>query len=133
MTPESGNQYAAYSATGGGINGTGSTYAVAYGASSATVLRRRSLCPAHRGFGANITNTTYAYLSMLNGISSPRSSPHADWFPLTISGFDANGKPARNGRFQSGDRDKFVTDWTPVDLTSLGNNVKSLQFDLTST
>ena len=54
--------------TGGGINGTGSTYAVAYGASSAYGTPPTITLPAPTEvLSADITNTTYAYLSMLNG------------------------------------------------------------------
>ena len=41
-----GNQYAAYSASGGGVNGAGSTYAVAYGRRAPMARRRRSLYPS---------------------------------------------------------------------------------------
>ena len=135
-TPGSGNQYAAYSPTGGGINGTGSTYAVAYGASSAYGTPPTITLPAPTEvLSTSITNTTYAYLSMLNGDSFAKKFTSTDWFTLTISGFDANGKPADGTgpvSFNLATGTSFLTDWTTVNLTSLGNDVKSLQFDLTS-
>ena len=140
-TDGAGNQYAAYSATGGGINGAGRTYAVGYDSPAAGLggTPPTITLPAPTTvLSASVTNTTYTYLSMLNGQDYPgRKFTTSDSFVLTISGFDAYGKPAdgtnpvMSQNLATGTN--FLTDWTTVNLASLGDNVKSLQFDLTST
>ena len=60
------------------------------------------------------------------------SSASSDWFTLTISGFDANGNLTGTPSISIWPRRRIVNNWTNVNLTSLGNDVKTLQFDLTS-
>ena len=132
-----GNQYAAV--TGGGIRGgtltSGATYAVGFGATSAYGAPPTIILPApSEVLSADITNTTYAYLSMLNGqdYGAKQFGP-SDWFKLTISGFDANGNPTGSPvDFYLAQGDTIVNNWTNVNLTGLGDDVKTLQFDLTS-
>ena len=136
-TPGYGNQDAAHSATGGGVNGAGSIYAVAYGATSAGGAPPTITLPTATAAGtvlsAEITNTTYAYLSMLNGDSFENAFGPSDWFLLTISAFDAAGQPTGTPvDFYLAKDGEIVNDWTNVNLSSLGAGVKSLQFDLTS-
>ena len=71
---------------------------------------------------------------MLNGQDYPaKQFTDADWFMLTISGFDASGQPTGTPvEFNLAQGTNFVTDWTTVDLASLGNDVKSIKFNLTS-
>ena len=89
------------------LRGTGSTYAVGYGASRAHGTPPTITLPTPTEvFSANITNTTYAYLSMLNGRFLRQEVHGLGLFVPTISGFDANGKPAG----------------TPVDLQSAGRD-----------
>ena len=127
-----GNQYAAV--TGSGINGPGSTYAVACQDTWGGTLPTITLPAPTTVLSADITNTTYAYLSMLKGQDYPaKQFTDTDWFMLTISGFDVNGQPTGTPvEFNLAQGMSFVTDWTTVDLASLGNDVKSLQFSLTS-
>jgi hypothetical protein len=128
-----GNQYAAI--TGGGVKGPGSTYAVAYGASSAWGTPPTITLPTPTEvLSADITNTTWAYLAMLDGNDHPaKQFTSSDWFLLTISGLDASGQPTGTPvEFYLAEDGNIVTDWENVNLTSLGNDVKSLQFDLTS-
>ena len=88
-----GNQFAAYSASGGGVNGAGSTYAVAYGATSAYGTPPTITLPQpSEVVSADVTNTTYAYLSMLNGDAFAKKFTPSDWFQLAISGFAPNGQ-----------------------------------------
>lgn len=94
--------------------------------------------------GASFTNNAYAYGSMLTGDSFAKkfggvSGNDADWFLLTISGKDTSGAVTgtvdfylADFRFANNSLDYIIHDWTFVDLTSLGENVKSLEFGLTS-
>ena len=91
-----------------------------------------------------ITNTTYAALSMLNGDSFAKkfggaSGNDPDWFLLTITGKNASGGTTgtvdfylADYQFENNANDYIVDDWTFVDLTALGDIVKSLEFALSS-
>jgi autotransporter-associated beta strand protein len=129
-TPGYTNQFAAV--TGGGINGPGSTYAVAYedwGSYSPTLV----LPVPTTVLSADITNATYPYLSMLNGDSFGKKFTGSDWFELTINAFNENGQPTGTPvNFYLAQGTSFVTNWANVNLAGLGSNVKSLQFDLNS-
>lgn len=138
-----GNQYAAIA--GGGIRGgtttsggtltPGAIYAVAYGAPSAySPAPTITLATPGEVLSADITNTTYAYLSMLNGNDYPaKQFGPDDWFLLTISAFNAAGQPTGTPvDFYLAQNGTIVNNWTNVSLASLGDNVKTLQFDLTS-
>ncbi len=93
--------------------------------------------------GAYFSNTTYAYLSMLNGDAFAKkfggaSGNDADWFSLTINGYDAGGGLLgsldfylADFRFPSAVDDYIVNDWTWVDLSGLGA-VAQLGFELDS-
>ncbi len=128
-----GNQYAVY---GDGMGlGDGGSYAVYY--SRSTPVITLPAATTVRGFYAN--NTTYAALDMLNGSSFSRqfTTESNDWFNLEIEGFDAGGASLGTVDFlladYTGETGVIVSDWTFVDLSGLGDNVKSLSFDLTST
>jgi len=128
------NQYAVY---GDGMGmGDGGSYAVYYN-QTAMPLITLPVATTVRGFYAN--NTTYAALDMLNGSSFSRQFTTAsnDWFKLTIEGFDDGGASQGTVDFlladYTGATGSIVEDWTFVDLSSLGANVKSLGFALSST
>lgn len=123
------NQYAAY--TGTGFGGAGN-YAVAY-AGPATFI---NLPTGHSPASAYLTNTTYAALDMLNGSGFSKkfggvSGNDPDYFSVTLTGYDtANAGGSSTGavtfyladyRFANNALDYIVSDWTLVDLTSLGN------------
>ena len=90
-----------------------------------------------------ITNTNYAYYSMLNGDGFAKkfggdSGDDEDWFLLTITGKDAGGNDTGTVEFYLADfrfvdnaDDYIINDWTLVELSSLGE-VKSLEFGLSS-
>ena len=129
-----GNQYSAIA----GIGAQGSSnYGVAYndvGGDPATV----TLPLATTVLGAYFTNTTYAYLSMRDGDSYAKKFVDGDWFLLEITGLDADGNPTAGSPvdcyladYRSG-KTYLANTWDWVDLTSLGDNVCSLQFDLSS-
>lgn len=94
--------------------------------------------------GMYITNGTYAALSMTNGDSFAKKFGGAtandpDYFLLTVKGY-LNGAVLNDSvdffladfRFADNSKDYIVTQWTWVDLSSIGN-VDSLQFLLSST
>ncbi len=100
----------------------------------------------------SITNSTYAYLSMLNGdvIGKQFGSPNdasgnpdgtngEDWFLLTIYGLDSDSLRTNDSinfyladfRFSDNSQDYIVDSWISVNLGSLGE-VYGLDFALTS-
>ncbi len=132
---------AQYQAVAGGGQGGSATYAVAYvGWVSPPVI---TLDTAGILGGLYVTNTSYAYYSMLNGDAYAKkfggqSGNDRDWFVLTITGKNANGVITGKVDFHLADyrsadssNDYIVKTWEYVDLTSLGE-VKSLEFTLSS-
>jgi len=136
-TPGWSNQYSAI--TGGGAGGS-SNYGVGYvgffGPSKVnfhpTVLD-----------GMFITNTTYAYLSMLNGDAFAKKfggddGTDEDWFLLTVTGKLDSATVGTvefylaDFRFADSADDYIISDWTWVDVSSLGT-VDMLTFSLSST
>lgn len=139
-TPGFTNQYSAY--PGAFIGGT--PYGIAYVSSydGPTTIALPS------GFDAplslTLTNTTYAYDSLLNGDGFAKkfggaTGNDADWFLLTITGKDAFDATLgsvefylADFRFENNDLDYIVSDWTALDLGGLGSGVSTLEFTLTS-
>ncbi|MBB3207948.1 hypothetical protein FHS27_003775 [Rhodopirellula rubra] len=125
-TPGYFNQYSAV--TGIGANGS-STYAVAYAGSPATISRT-----GDQPFASlDITNTTYAALSMRDGDDFAKkfggeSGDDADFLLLTIEGLDTFGNSIgevelylADFRFENNDLDYILMDWTSVDVSSIGD------------
>ncbi len=140
------NQFSAV--TGGGADHS-ANYAVAY-----TLGMSGQPAQSYNGFttgdyaqtvaGCHVTNTTYAYLSMLNGDGYAKAfggddGTDADWFKLTIhaldSGYARTGKALdfylADYRFADSADDYIIDAWTWVDLTELGV-VYGLAFELSS-
>jgi hypothetical protein len=94
--------------------------------------------------GLYVTNSNYAYYSMLFGdVFSKKfggqTGDDPDYFLLTITGKDADGAVTgsvdfylADYRFEDNSEDYLIDTWKYVDLTSLGA-VKSLEFALSST
>jgi len=132
---------------GGGVHGSGA-YAVGFNSSFApTPPTLEVLDAGDAGVvlkGLFITNTTYAYLSMLNGDDFSKrfggeDGADEDWFLLTIHGLGPGGGETGTVDFYLADfraadsADDYIVDrWTWVDLSSLGP-VTGLQFTLSST
>lgn len=137
-TPGFGNQYSAI--PGSGVSGS-ATYGLFF--DDAFDDPRIVLPAAGVVDGFHVTNTTYAYLSMRDGDGFAKqfggaSGDDADWFTLTISGYDALGAATgsidfdlADFRFVDNGLDYIIDDWTWVDLSSLGS-VKELGFALSS-
>jgi hypothetical protein len=151
-TPGYGNQYAA--AAGGAKDG--SNYGIGYvdafyGTTPGVTFAAPTLVTE-----AWFTNTTYAYMDMLNGSDYSKkfggdAGTDSDWFLLTITGVDAAGRRSTlTGLDSEGNpvgttvlfyladlrssnpaEDYILHDWTRADLSGLGA-VKSLEFTLTS-
>ncbi|MEM7476157.1 MAG: DUF4465 domain-containing protein [Planctomycetota bacterium] len=144
-TPGSGNQYAAI--TGGGSDGAGgvaagSNYAMTFGAGAfINVPTGRSLA------SVDITNSTYAYLSMRDGDAFAKnfggeSGNDPDLFQLTLTGFDATGGTGNSigsvtvdladYRFADNSQDFILDSWQTIDTTALAG-AQSIGLSYTST
>jgi len=132
------NQYSAI--TGGGAEGS-LTYAISYAFNPQNILLANEAVGAPVA-GLYLTNTTYAYLGMRDGIGPAKAfggptGDDPDFLLLTIHGF-RNGELTPDSvdfylgdyRFANNDEDYLVDEWTWVDLTGLGN-VDSLRFRIT--
>jgi hypothetical protein len=133
------NQYSAINGSGAGGS---ENYAVAYlgffGIFPTIVFPKEA-----RVTSADITNTTYAFLTMKEGFFNAKkfggdSGDDEDWFLLTITGRDTDGNIAgtiefylADFRFADNSRDYIIDKWKSVDLSGLGS-IKSLEFSLSS-
>ena len=86
--------------------------------------------------GFYITNSAYAYNSMMGGDSFAKKFEKGDWFKLTITGYDVDGEVTGTKDYYLADLREEATafilnDWRYVDLSSLGT-VSKLGFELTS-
>ncbi|CAM3061749.1 DUF4465 domain-containing protein [Rariglobus hedericola] len=134
------NQYSAFP----GALTTGTPYGIAYVSSYDGPTTITLPAGIDTPLSLTLTNTTYAYDSMLNGDSFAKkfggvSGNDADWFLLTITGKDAFNATLgsvefylADFRFADNELDYIITDWTDVDLTGLGTGVHTLEFTLTS-
>ncbi|MDF5732833.1 MAG: DUF4465 domain-containing protein [Rhizonema sp. PD38] len=137
-TPGFLNQYSAY--TGGGFDGS-SNYGVAFTFNPGSAYI--DLPTDFSVKSAQITNTTYAVLSILNGDQFAKkfggtSGNDPDFFLLTITGLDAANAPVgivdfylADYRFVDNSQDYIVNTWQPVDLSGLKQATR-LSFALTS-
>ena len=135
-----GNQYSAR--TGAGYGGS-ATYGVGYENTFDGRVPTLYLDDEVVMDSVQITNTTYAYDSILNGDFAGKpfggtSGDDEDWFLLTIDGFDSTGAHAgfvelylADYRFADNSLDYILKEWVEVDLTSLGG-IASLEFSMTS-
>ncbi len=86
-----------------------------------------------------VTNTTYAYFSMLNGDDFANQFQQDDWFLLTIYGWDEQGELLEDSvnfyladfQDQAAENHFILSEWSSVDLSILGE-VSKLTFNLTS-
>lgn len=94
--------------------------------------------------GLYVTNTAYTYHVIKDGNAFAKKfggadGTEADWFALTIRGLHADGTKTAEAvtvyladyRFEKAEEDYILSDWTFVDLASLGS-VSGLTFDLSS-
>jgi len=133
--------------TGFGGNNGSMTFAVHYGADNSEFLYG-SDTRTFMGFKTDgtekvidhfyVNNSTYAALTMKEGDSfTPAFSyGNGDWFKLTITGIDKNGRETGTvefylADFRSSNSNGIVSEWTKVDLYSLGM-VHGIKFNLES-
>lgn len=140
-TPGFLNQYSSFS--GDGVDDS-QQYAVVFDGDSESDIRFHTDTTVH---GAWINNTTYAGLVMQDGDSvfglDPFGGPSGDEpdrFELAVTGIDQAGAQTGQVTFDLADftpsdsaADTIVEDWTYLDLSPLGDEVRELQFDLAST
>ena len=133
--------------TGGGVHGS-AAYAVGYDSGFAPLPPTLEILDAGdagvvmKGFF--VTNTTYAYLSMLEGDDYAKkfggeTGGDEDWFLLTVHGIDSDDSEVgtvdfylADFRAEDGAEDYILNQWAWVDTTSLGP-VAKLRFTLSST
>lgn len=132
-TPGFGNQFSAFAGSGsGGSRNYGVAYAFFPG--DAVIELPAGQVPV----SIDLVNTTYAALIMRDGDPifqlEPFGGPdgtRADWFKLTITGLDAADQATgsvdfylADYRFADSADDYIVSEWTNLDLTSLGAATK---------
>ncbi|NOZ40220.1 MAG: DUF4465 domain-containing protein [Planctomycetes bacterium] len=138
-TPGFGNQYSAF--PGSGVDGStnfGVAFDASFGGAVVTFPQPTQVT------GTYLTNGTFAAQSMLNGDAFAKkfggtTGNDPDWFLLEIIGKDASGNTTgivdfylADYRFADNSLDFVVDTWNWVDLTSLGTQVQSLEFELSS-
>ena len=85
-----------------------------------------------------VTNSTYTALAMKNGYGQAKKFGVGDWFKIVIEAFDKDDDPTGEtiefylADFRTATSPGIITEWTRVDLTSLGNNVHTVKFDIQS-
>jgi Domain of unknown function (DUF4465)/PEP-CTERM motif len=138
-----GNQYAAYApatASGSGDNSANYGVAFAFSPGDATITLPAALRPQ----SIRVTNTTYAAISMRDGDAFAKkfggpTGNDPDFFLLTIAGRNALNQLTgsvdfylADYRFTNNALDYIVSQWTTIDLTSLGADTTRLDFGFTS-
>lgn len=110
-----GNQYSVMA--GAGANGS-KKFALAYEDNATFTF------PEPKTIGsAMVTNSTYAYLDMLNGSDYSKKFASGDWFKATFTGYNNDVKSSSVDYYLADFRDgKSVLskEWAKVDLSSLG-------------
>jgi hypothetical protein len=139
-TPGFTNQYSAI--TGSGADNS-QTYAVAFtfGATANPFNPSGSyinLAPGTTAESVQVTNTTYDYLSMLNGDQFAKKFGAGDYFLLDVKGYTgANGAGSEVGEVDFylanflGTNSYIINTWQTLNLGALAN-AESLQFGLSS-
>ena len=119
------NQYSAI--TGGGVNGSANYGVGNPGAGVSRVDFNASVIVN----GAYFTNTTYAYLSMLNGDAFAKQFGPGDFFTLTVHGIGNGGNETGTVDVSLAQDTNLLDSWLWTDLSSLGA-VRALEFSLSS-
>ena len=83
--------------------------------------------------GFYVANTTYAALSIRDGLNGCKQFAAGDWFKLTIHAADTDGEDLGSTDVYLARDGEILSDWTWVDLTGFGPAVKTLDFSLSST
>jgi hypothetical protein len=137
-TPGFNNQYSAIA--GKGTDGS-ANYATAYVAGE-SIMDLSPDADVHHIDGFYITNSTYAYLSMLNGDAFAKkfggvTGTDPDFFLLTITGYkqgqitDTMEVYLADYRDEDSSKDYILKDWKYIDVSKIGE-IDYLSFSLTS-
>ncbi len=130
---------------GGGADGS-SNYAVTYIGGGKEMTFETGVTAIFNDI--SVTNNSYAALSMLQGDAyyggniakkfGGTTGDDADWFLLSVIGYDATGSVTdtvkfylADYRFADNSQDYIIKDWTTLDLTSLGA-INKVRFELSS-
>jgi hypothetical protein len=143
------NEFSAYAGSG---SRSSDNYAVAFGYSNSTPTSIETLTAlpsiylpeGEQAFSADVSNTTYAALSMQNGDSFAKpfggtTGTDPDFLKLSIFGIDANNQILdttidvflADYRFADSLEDYILDDWLTIDLSSM-SDARSLHFNLSS-
>ncbi len=130
--------------TGGGKSGTRTPYLVACWNQNDTVTTgaNGASCSFARTDSTEFTpvsmlacNTTRTYYAIINGTSTSKKFADGDWLKLNAYGVTADGKTTGPVEFYlanySNNEAKTITDWTYVNLETLGR-VKTVYFTIQS-
>ncbi len=154
--PDSTNQYAAVTGVGAGLGSGGApdNYAIGFGYLDAqanfsqpfnfdptnptqlAMLPHIQLPSGYKIESMDVTNTTYAAMSILHGDQFAKQFGPGDFFELNVYGTNAAGQPLRNSvpfylaNFLNGSS-TIVQNWTPLDLSAL-SGATTLYFNLSS-
>lgn len=128
-TPGFENQYSAY------VNEKAdpkNVYSVVYvNEKSATVTFDREVSPR----SVLVTNSTYAYHTIMSGDDFTQPFSDGDWFKLTATGYNAIGQPITSVDFYLADfrdgKSKVIDKWTPIELYQLDGS-SEIVFTLSS-
>ncbi|HNX27089.1 MAG TPA: DUF4465 domain-containing protein [Phycisphaerae bacterium] len=124
------NQYSVY--TGAAYDG--SNFGVGFYASWGGMIPSITFASVSAPQSLMMTNTTYTALSLLNGDSFSSPMAEGDWFKVTISAKDAAGNATGSdidvmlAEWEAGGDLYIADEWLNVDLTSLGTDVKTIEF-----
>jgi hypothetical protein len=139
-TPGFANQYSAFA--GGGASGS-LQYVIGF-PDSFGVISTITLPAGEIPLSLEVTNATYAALSMQNGDGFAKkfggpSGNDPDFFKLTISGLNASDAVIgtvefflADFRFANNAQDYILNTWAAVDLSTLPDTTRKLQFNLSS-
>ncbi|MDA3899126.1 MAG: DUF4465 domain-containing protein [Spirochaetes bacterium] len=136
------NQYSVFHTSG---NNNSEVFAIAYPNGEEKLIELNE--PAGiKGF--YVTNTTYVYHSLKTGedgfgavtVFGGDDGNAEDYLLLKIRGYDSMGVCTGNVefyladyRFEDNSQDYIIDEWTWVDLSKLGDSVKEISFEITST
>jgi hypothetical protein len=128
-TPGLANQYSAYVASSASSS---NSYAVSYVTDNVANITFSAEVNLN---SVLITNSTYAYHSILNGDEYNRKFEDGDWFLLTIVGHNSSDEIVSQVTHYLADyrdsADSIVDDWTKIDLSGL-KGVTKIVFHLSS-
>ena len=115
---------------------TGSVYLTANSSSSTPAVISFKEGKSYMVKGLKVTNSTFAYYSILKGDDFAKKFENNDWFKLTIQGYNASNNPTQSvdvylADYRNG-KTEILKSWKWIDLSSLGE-VKELHFKLSST